>query len=418
MFRALLFTIACTIMVFPRSAAGADASALFAEGERAFASGQYGEALRLFTAAREAGSAGPSSYYNIGVCQYRLGDYAAAEETFAALAAEFPAMRELAEYNRGLALRADGNDRDARIAFARARSSTDEKIAALANAQLAEIGAARIANEPRWSGYFASGFGYDDNVALIDEGVLPSSEASSPLVEVLGVLSRDFGSRPLRFDASGYAVSYPEVRDFDQTAMRVSLVADKRLGPWRLVAGPTLGRSTFDGDGFEELVGADLRIRRGLGSGFAFEARAIYDDVDAGASRFAYLEGARRLLRLSFEHAGAARIRAAYDAEDSDRADPGVTASRDRWSVVYQRPLSDAWSVDAALAHRTSQYDEASVPREERLLELSLALRRELGHAWTLGVEYQAFDNDSTAAEFAYDGQRVVLGLSRSFYGN
>jgi tetratricopeptide (TPR) repeat protein len=405
-------------MAFARAAAGADASALFAEGERAFASGQYDEALRLFSAARDAGVAGPSSYYNIGVCQYRLGDYAGAEETFAALAVDFPAMRELAEYNRGLALRADGNVADARIAFARAQSSTDEKIAALANAQLAELGAARIVDEPRWSGYFASGFGYDDNVALIDERVLPSSEASSPLVEVLGVLSRDFGSKPLRFDASGYAVSYPEVRDFDQTAVRVSLVADKRLGQWRLVVGPTVGRSTFDGDGFEELVGADARLRRGFGSGFVFEARAIYDDADAGASRFAYLEGARRLLRLSIEHSGAARVRVGYDAEDSDRADPGVSASRDRWSFVYQRPLSRTWSVDAALAHRTSRYDEASMPREERLLELSLAVRRELGSAWTLGVEYQAFDNDSTAAEFAYDGQRAVLGFSRSFYGN
>ena len=120
----------------------------------------------LFTAAREAGSAGPSSYYNIGVCQYRLRDYDAAEATFAALAAEFPAMRELAEYNRGLALRAQGNLAEARVAFERARASTDDKIVALANAQLGELGAARTAAETRWSGWFSGGLGYDDNVAL------------------------------------------------------------------------------------------------------------------------------------------------------------------------------------------------------------------------------------------------------------
>jgi tetratricopeptide (TPR) repeat protein len=401
-----------------RTAAGADASALFADGERAFAAGQYGEALRLFQEARAAGSTGPSSYYNIGVSQYVLGDYAAAEETFAALATEFPAMRELAEYNRGLALRAGGNLADARIAFARALSSGDEKIVALANAQLADIGAPPAEAEPRWSGYFGGSFGYDDNVALVDELVLPSSEASSPLVELLGVLSRDFGSKPLRLDASGYAVSYPEVRDFDQTAFRVSLVADKRVGSWTLLAGPALGRSTFDGDGFEELIGADVRLRRRFGTGFAFEARAIYDDANAGASRFAYLEGARRLLRLSIEHTGAARVRAVYDAEENDRADPGVTASRDRWSVAYQRGLSATWIVDAGLAHRTSLYQEASVPREERLLELSFAARREILGGWMLGIEYQMFDNDSTVPEFAYDGQRLALGVSRSFYGD
>ncbi len=99
------------------------------------------------------------------------------------------------------------------------------------------------------------------------------------------------------------------------------------------------------------------------------------------------------------------------------RADPGVSPSRQRVSLVYQRPLSEDWTVDAAFAYRTSRYSAASVPRDEQLLELSLSARRELRGNWTLGVEYQWFDNDSTAAEFAYDGQRVALGLSRSFYG-
>ena len=73
--------------------------------------------------------------------------------------------------------------------------------------------------------------------------------------------------------------------------------------------------------------------------------------------------------------------------------------------------------MDTAFAHRTSRYSAASVPREERLLELSFSARRELRRNWTLGVEYQWFDNDSTVDEFTYDGQRVALGLSRSFYG-
>src|SRR5689334_1730864 len=198
MFRASVLATACMILALARAAFGADASALFADGERAFAAGEYAEALRLFTAAREAGSRGPSSYYNIGVCQYRLADYDAAEATFATLAAEFPAMRELAEYNRGLALRADGNFAAAGIAFERARASTDPKIVALANAELVEIGATQVADEARWSGYFAGALGYDDNVALLNELVLASSEASSPLAELLGVLTRDFGPRPLR----------------------------------------------------------------------------------------------------------------------------------------------------------------------------------------------------------------------------
>jgi tetratricopeptide (TPR) repeat protein len=418
MFRSLLLAAACVLMLVARAADGTEASALFAEGEEAFAAGRYGDALRLFEDAREAGSRGPSSYYNIGVCQYLLRDYDAAEATFATLAAEFPAMRELAEYNRGLALRADGDLANARVAFARARSSADEKIVALANAQLGEIGAPPIADEPRWTGYFGGGLGYDENVALLNELVLPSSEASSPLAEVVGVLTRDFGPRPLRVDASAYAVHYPDVGDFDQTAVRLSLVTEQRLGLWTLIVGPALGRSTLDGEGFEELIGADLRLRRSFGTGLAFEARAIYDEASAADPGFAYLDGARRALRLSLQHTGAARFRAGYDVEHEDRADPGVSPDRERWSVVYRRPMSERWVADTALAYRTSRYREASVPREEQLLELSFAARRDLNGDWALGIEYQWFDNDSTDDEFAYDGQRIVLGLSRGFYGD
>jgi len=417
MFRGLLVS-ACAILAFARAADAQDASALFASGERAFAAGDYGEALRLFTAARDAGSSGPGSYYNIGVCQYRLRDYAAAEATFAALAAEFPAMRELAEYNRGLALRATGNFDDARVAFERARSSADDKIAALANAQLGEVGVPRVVDDARWSGYFGGGVGYDDNVALLDETLLPRSEASSSLAEVLGVLTRDFGARPLVFDASAYAVHYPDVGNFDQTAVRLSLAAQLRFAEWRLDVGPTLGRSTLDGDGYEEVVGADARLRRRFGTGFEFETRAFYDAADAADTRFAYLDGSRSQLRLAIQHFGVARIRGGYDVERNDRADPGVSPSRERWSFLYQRPLLQMWRADVALAHRTSRYGEASVPREERLLELSLAARRDVGANWTLGVEYRSFDNDSTDDEFSYDGQRVSLGFSRDFYGD
>ncbi|HVJ29328.1 MAG TPA: tetratricopeptide repeat protein [Gammaproteobacteria bacterium] len=405
-------------MAFARAAPGVDASVLFADGERAFAAGEYREALRHFTAAREAGSTGPSSYYNIGVCQYRLGDYHDAERTFALLAAEFPAMRELAEYNRGLALRADGNFADAGVAFGRARASTDEKIVALANAQLAEIGAARVAVEPKWSGYFSGALGHDDNVALLNELVLAGTNAASPLAEVLGLLTRDFGARPLRFDASGYAVHYPDVGDFDQTALRLSLQAEQRLGRWTLLVGPTLGRSTLNGDGFEEIIGADMRLRRAFGVGFVFEARAVYDDTNAADSRFAYLDGSHGLLRLSVQHTGAGRVRFGYDVENEDRADPGVSPSRKRLAVVYQPRLSANWTADAAFSHRTSRYRAASVPREERLLEFSFVARRALSRNWTLGLEYQWFDNDSTVDDFTYDGQRYTLGLSRGFYGN
>jgi opacity protein-like surface antigen len=402
------------VLQFPPPAYAAEGSALFAEGERAFAAGDYREALRRFTAAREAGSTGLSSYYNIGVCQYLLRDYDAAEQTFAELAAEFPAMRELAEYNRGLALRAAGETAAAREAFERARSSADAKITTLANAQLAELGT-MVLEEPRWGGYVSGGVGYDDNVALVDELVLTSGSASSPLTETLGVLTRDFGAVPLRFDASGYWVRYSAADEFDQSALRLALVTQHELGPWTLTGGPTLARSTLDGDGFEELFGADLRLRRSVGANLSFEARAIYDEADAGDVRFAYLEGSRRQLRLAVQHSGTGRVRVGYDVERNDRADPGVSPSRQRWSVAYRWQLAADWTADTALAHRKSRYSDATLPREERLLVWSFAVSRALRVGWALNAEYRWSDNDSTLPAFSYDSQRILLSLSRSF---
>jgi tetratricopeptide (TPR) repeat protein len=411
--RVLLFGAALLAIVVCEAQAP-EASAQFAAAEQAFAAGDYGEALRLFLAARAAGSTGPGTLYNIGVSEYRLGDYEAAARTFATLAGEFPDLRELAEYNRGLALKAMGRRDEARIAFARAAASADEKIAALADAQLAALGAPR-GREPAWRGYFAGGVGYDDNVALVDELLLPQPDsASSALAEVLGVLTRQF-SAPLRLDLSGYAVRYAEAGEFDQSAVRIALAAERRLGAWRLEAGPTLGRSTLDGDGFEESLGADLRARRALGVRASLEARFLYDDVEAGAARFSYLDGSRRQLRVALVHTAGGRFRVALDLERNDRRDPGVSPSRRRVTLDYSRRLAGAWTGDARIAQRDSDYDDASVPREERLLEASFTARRELDSGWTLAAEYRLSDNDSTVPSFSYDASRVTLGLARSF---
>lgn len=416
MFRFLLIIAVGAAWLTSAAAQSVSASALFADGERAFAAGDYREALRLFGAARAAGSRGASSFYNIGVSQYLLRDFSAAEQTFASLAAEFPAMRELAEYNRGLALRAAGDTAAARVAFERASPSADEKIAALSSAQLRELGVALRAAAASWQGYFSGGLGYDDNVALVDDALLTAGDSSSsPLTEALGYLGRDFGAVPLRFDATGYLIRYADAVELDQSAIRLALVAQQRFGSWTLAAGPTLARTTLDGDGFEELVGADLRARRAFGGGLSFEARVVYDDVEGGVSQYGYLEGWRRQLRLSVQHAGDARIRVGYDLERNDRANAGVSPSRRRWTAAYQRGISAAWTADASLAHRTSRYTHASVPREERLLQLSFAARRDLAIGWVLSAEYRWSDNDSTIGAYSYEGQRIAVGLSRTF---
>jgi hypothetical protein len=397
---------------------GLATSAAFEAGSTAFSAGDYRRALELFETARREGVQGPAVHYNIGVCQYKLADYSAAETTFRALAARFPGLGDLAEYNRGLALLGARRGADARAAFLRATSSADEKIAALARAALAALASAPSATRASWLGFAAASLGYDDNVALRDElNLPPGRSSSSPFVEAFGFAGRRFdGSVPLRFDASAYSVRYSDAGEFDQLGLRFGLSANWRIGKWTLAAGPTYARSTLDGDSFERRVGADLRAIRALNERLHVEARFIYDDIESALPRYAFIAGSRRQSRLGLEHRGAVtRFSVLYDDERNDRADAGVSSERRRVSLGVQRRLNARWFVDGAVSYRVSRYHELTEPRTENLTELRAALHKDLARRWSLNLEYQRFRNDASATEFGYRGQRLTAGVSRSY---
>jgi hypothetical protein len=392
-----------------------------AAGRAAFEQGDYAAALRLFQAARAEGTDTAALAYNIGVCQYRVGDYTAAEASFATLAARFPSFRPLAEYNRGLALLALERRDEAVAAFTEARDEGDERLSALARAALAELGGAgaQAAKLVRWRGYFSAAAGHDDNVALVDELSLPAStSAASPLTELLGYAGLQFGTRvPVRVDFSGYVVRYADSAAFDQDSLRVDAVLSWTLGDsWRLEAGPHVGSSTLDGDGFEQTLGADLRATRSLGRQLAFDVQFLYDDITSPSTRFEFVEGSRERLRVGIERrVTGRRLRVVYELDSQDRADPNVSPDRDRLMLIWGSRLGGRWSTDGALAHRTSRYDASTVPRKERLNELALGVRRELGASWLLNLDYRWTDNNSNVSVYSYTSRRIAIGVSRTF---
>jgi tetratricopeptide (TPR) repeat protein len=405
-------------MLVTGAAGAAEASSsLFAEGERAFAAADYARALELFAAARDAGAQGPSVHYNIGVCEYRLGAYEAAAATFDALARQYPTFRELGEYNRGLALLGAGHNDAARESFALAERSADQKIAALARVELDKLGAPPRARTASWQAYAEAQVGHDDNVALIDELALPPDRAaSSSLAELFGVATRTFSRAPLRFDANAYAVRYSDAGEYDQSALRLNASGFWSIGAWAVTAGPGYGRSVLDGDGFERQLGATARARRALNAAWTLETRLVYDDLDASSDRFAFIAGTREQLRLGLEHRrGAARVRVLVDEERNDRADPGVSPERRRWSVSYRRALRASWLIDGTIAWRESRYRDASDRREEDLSEALVVAYKELPIGWTLSVEGRFADNDSSSPVFSYESRRLAIALGRSF---
>ena len=392
----------------------------FAAGAAAFEQGDYLRALGLFERARSQGADSAALLYNIGVCQYRVGDFAEAEGTFRDLAAHYPSFAALAEYNRGLALLALQRRDDAATAFTRARTEGDERLAALADSALAEL---RTASQPpapqRWRGYFSVAAGHDDNVALVDELSLPANvAAASPLIELVGYARRQTLTRiPLRVDLSGYVVRYADSAVFDQSAFRVDASFLLNAGGgWRFEAGPYFSNSTLDGDGFERTLGAQLLAIRSLGERLALDVRVVYDDIESPSARFDFVSGHRERVRFGLERNDAdRRLRATYEFESQNRADPGVSPDRNRLALSVSQRLGGRWFGDAGLAYRTSRYDALAVPRNERLVELTLGARRELQRGWLLNADYRWADNNSNIALFGYTSRRVTAGISRAF---
>jgi hypothetical protein len=392
----------------------------FAAASSAFSDGDYLRALALFEDARNAGSQGPSVQYNIGVCQYRLGLFDEAALTFRALADDYPAMRELALYNLGLVRTQQDRTAEARTLFSQVREdSNDGKLVALAEAMLRRTAPARSAvARPAWNRLVDINIGYDDNVALIDEASVPATQSvGSAFTDLLGVISGPRRSQPgFRFDGSAYLVAYGDASQFDQTAIRAAGSYEWALANWRLEVGPQFNFSTLDGDGFEQRLGIGALARRRLTASAWLTLRATHDEIDNASSRFAYIEGSRDQLGVSVDLiGGTGRLTLGYDIESNDRADPGVSPSRNRLWVRYRYSSSPDWSTDARLALRNSSYDDLAIPRDEDLIDLTLGYTRRFAGGWEASGGLRWSDNDSNISLLTYSRSRFNLGLTKNF---
>jgi hypothetical protein len=403
-------------------------SVAFSNGTRAFAAGNYAKALAYFDEAKSAGVDGPAIHYNIGVCTFRLRNYGRAESEFRLVADRYPKMRALAEYNVGLVLRAEGREAAARKQFELARrTSTDEKITRLAEAMLHRSGPAAGSvqasarspdSDTKWVSLVDFNVGYDDNVVLLDDSSLPPGQSSgSAFTEVLALVSGPISSEAgFRFNGSIYAVDYADTRDFNQTAARLGGAYRWNAGEWRLEAEIHFSDSTLDGDSFESRLGAGLTLRRPLTAVTALGLSFLHEDVDPAGSRFAFLDGAREQLGVTWDRYGMkGRLTLAYRHELNDRDSPAVSPARNGVSLSYRYTMSPAWTADVALGLRRSAFDDASARRDEDRYDLSAGIGRRFGRSWQMSGMYQWSENRSDVAAFTYTRTRLSFGVTKDF---
>lgn len=422
MLKATLLTGLLALFALPGAAQDAR-NAFFTEASDAFAAGDYARALDLFERARATGATGAALDYNVAVCHYKLGDYAAAEAAFAALAEAEPAFRDLARYNRGLSLLAQGRHAEADALFEALRSSSDPTLAALARQAASSTegtpaGRDGTARRTAWTGSVDMAVGYDDNVALLDDASLPTAESTeSAFTELFGFASRPFAtSVASRLDVTGYVVRYPEAEGFDQDVLRLDYGVRVVRDSWWLDAGPHVSQATLGGRGFERQLGANLRAVYELTDRAALDMRFVYADVSDLSPQFSFIDGSRGSLRATFDQRGKrARFRLSYDVERNDRVGASVSSERSRVSVRVTSLLNARWELDASASYRKATHDKIPFPADEELTEWSIVANRTISEAWSIEAGYYGAENDSDFAAFAYDRKRMLIGLTLLF---
>ena len=391
----------------------------FAAAAVHFEAGDYRAALEQFEAARAAGADTPALHYNIGVCQYRLGDFTSAAATFRLLGQRFTELRALADYNLGLAELGAGRRAEAEAAFARAAGSDDPTVAELGTRMLertTDPAARAPARTPAWTRHVELQAGHDDNVVLLEESSLPAGQSSaSPFAALLAVASGvPFACVPVALDFGGYLVRYPDASGYDQDALRIGARYLRDVGRWRVEAGPHYDRTRLDGTGFEEQLGASVSLRRPLTANLELQVRVQHDRFDALRPEFEYLKGDRNRLQLGMAHDVAhGRVSARYELERNDRQSPAVSADRDRFALDYEHYLPHNWSVETGVVFRASRYELRT--REEDLLEMNLAALKQLEAGWLVRAELGWADNDATVESLAYERTRLGVSIAKLF---
>ena len=388
-------------------------------GLQSFQQNDYAAALLQFEFARDAGQPGPAVHYNIGVCQYKLGSYSKAGNTFESLKTRFPEFVALAEYNLGLvAAKLDKGD-EARRHFRRSYdlSADDETLRILSSEMLTRTTPDPAPTRTR-HGAIGIRAGYDDNVALRDELGLPTgTTGDSPMTDIYASIDAPItDADDFRVDAGAYAVRYFDDDEFDQNVVRAGITYAHALGHWRGRIGVHGNYGTLGGDSFDKSGSLSIRVNRRLSQATSIGFRYRYDDISAAESVFSGIEGTRQKIEARYRwFSGDSSILAKIQLETNDRLDTGVSPDRFKLGFDYRYSPLSGWGYEAGVEFRSSDYDGLDPVRTEDLVTLKAGITRMLNENWLMLGEYYYSDNDSSDSTFSYDRNRITLSLIKIF---
>ena len=404
--------------LFAASAAATTADDEFDAGARAFRAQDYRQALVYFTRAENAGMREPRLDYNLGAVFYRLQQYDDSRRYFEKLQGH-PTLGALAYYNLGLIAHKTGDRAGAIDWFEKcAGASADGNLRALANQQIAKLGG----HPPKpWFGYVSAAYGYDSNITL-----LPSSSAADESGDFVQLLALGEWTLRQRAAASYHltflvlSTDFLDGSDFDDDLLTLGAEYRRRAGDWRLDYGLEFGKSTFAGEDYTDTAAVAVNGRTRFDPNRELRLGLTFEDVSEGSSEFAFIDGTRTELALSYRiDADRREYRLEYAYEINDREntdDQSFSPTYHRFRLRCFERITERVKLGASLEYRDADYGgvSADTRRDERS-RLRLEGNYELDRTWTTQAELTYTDNDSSDDDSGYHKYQALVSINALF---
>ncbi len=410
----------------------------YRSGVGAFGNGQYEQALRHFTDARNGGMNTVTLHYNLGSTYYRLGRFNQALEQFA-LIADDAAWGALAHYNMGLIEEGLGREVAAReqyrIAYDRARTP---KVKALAAAKLEAFPDASAANatDDSWSGLLSLSGGHDDNVLLSDsQSTLGTSNQNDGFAELQAYASRYVSGgfeHGWRLDLGGYYRSYFKQNDYNLGVANARIQYSRLFTSWYLESGGKIEAQT-SGNQYLATVGTHSLQGMHAAGPLVLRVRNDFSYYNPG-SGYDFIGGWQNRSGIDLtRRSPRARFRVGYELEVNRRKDnsqgsefTSYSPLRHRLYVDVRRDFATHLQVDARVDYRSSRYADpnlvlttgsvlTSAKRKDDRFSGSLRLTYRPGTRWKWFADYQQAENDSNFDQYAYGNGQISLGVESTF---
>lgn len=417
MFRILFLTVLLFTLPISHSSANEAGVTEFKNGVKYFKQKKYKTALRYFINAKKAGMKKSSLDYNIGVSQYKLGQYKNSEKTFQRLSKKTK-FRQIAYYNLALIAEKNKQKTTAIKWYKKAViNNQDKKITQLANSQLDKLLKRKKIRRSNTIANISLALGNDDNIT--NTTLNSPTNKSDFYQEVFAYIKAPLTNK-VNFKGSLLLINYNTVTTENFMFYSAGLDYTLRTNNWKIIPEFSLLQSNYNQTAYQNISDFKMTGRQQLKNNAYLALRYRYSNIQSQNVLYDYLQGNRHQFRVEYKNkTNSGRLRLRYQLETNQRnnsATANYSPTRHSLRARLKHNLNNNWKLSEEVGYRISQYGDAlGVTRNDKRLRLRIIASKKLSKKWKSGVRYSYTSNDSNIASENYSRNNIQIFANLDF---